>query len=233
MSQKYFTMKELPKSERPYEKFEELGVSRLSDAELVAVLIKSGTRNKNSIEIAREILNLHPVHKGLMGLHYLSDRELKHVNGIGRVKAAQLLCAAEISKRMSMQRMPERESFHSPGTVAQFFMEEMRTRETETTIVVYLDNRCHLIRYEILFVGSVSSCVANPREILKKALQYDAACFILIHNHPSGDPTPSQADLSLTERIRSAGELIGIHLVDHIILGDCQYVSLKERGHIL
>lgn len=178
MSQKYFTMKELPKSERPYEKFEELGVSRLSDAELVAVLIKSGTRNKNSIELAREILNLHPVHKGLMGLHYLSDRELKHVNGIGRVKAAQLLCAAEISKRMSMQRMPERESFHSPGTVAQFFMEEMRTRETETTIVVYLDNRCHLIRYEILFVGSVSSCVANPREILKKALQYDAACFI-------------------------------------------------------
>jgi len=111
-------------------------------------------------------------------------------------------------------------------------MEEMRTRETETTVAAFLDNRCRLIRYDVLFVGSISSCVANPREILKKALQYDASCFIFIHNHPSGDCTPSQADLVLTERVRDAGELIGIQLLDHIILGDCQYVSLRERGHI-
>lgn len=232
MDQKFYTMKELPESERPYEKFEALGVSCLSDAELVAVLIKNGTRNKNSVELAREILNLHPVHKGLIGLHYLTDQELQRMDGIGKVKSAQLLCAAEISNRMSRQRRPERESFDSPEVVAGFFMEEMRTREIETTVVVYLDSRCRLIRYEMLFVGSVSSCVANPREILKKALQYDAASFILIHNHPSGDPAPSQSDLSLTERIRSAGELIGISLLDHIILGDCQYVSLKERGHL-
>ncbi len=201
MRQNYNTMKDLPISERPYEKIEKYGVSCLSDAELVAVLIKNGTRNKNSVELAREILNHHPVHKGLIGLHYLSDQELKHIDGIGRVKAAQLLCAAEISNRMTKQRIPEREPFNSPET-------------------------------EILFVGSISSCVANPREILKKALQYDASCFILIHNHPSGDCTPSQADLSLTERVKEAGELIGIQLLDHIILGDCQYVSLRERGHI-
>lgn len=232
MDQKFYTMKELPESERPYEKFEASGVSCLSDAELVAVLIKNGTRNKNSVELAREILNLHPVHKGLIGLNYLTDQELQRMDGIGKVKAAQLLCAAEISKRMSRQRRPERESFDSPEAVAAFFMEELRMRETETTVVVYLDSRCRLIRYEMLFVGSVSSCVANPREILKKALQYDAAGFILIHNHPSGDPTPSRTDLSLTERVRSAGELIGISLLDHIIVGDCQYISLKERGHL-
>ncbi len=232
MRQNYNTMKDLPTSERPYEKIEKYGVSCLSDAELVAVLIKNGTRNKNSVELAREILNLHPVHKGLIGLHYLSDQELKHIDGIGRVKAAQLLCAAEISNRMTKQRIPEREPFNSPETVAGFFMEEMRTKATETTVAAFLDNRCRLIRYEVLFVGSISSCVANPREILKKALQYDASCFILIHNHPSGDCTPSQADLSLTERVKEAGELIGIQLLDHIVLGDCQYVSLRERGHI-
>ena len=232
MSQNFTAIKDLPTSERPYEKIEKCGVSCLSDAELVAVLIKNGTRNKNSVELAREILNLHPVHKGLIGLHYLSDKELKHIDGIGRVKAAQLLCAAEISNRMTKQRIPEREPFQSPETEAGYFMEEMRTRETETTVAAFLDNRCRLIRYDVLFVGSISSCVANPREILKKALQYDASCFILIHNHPSGDCTPSQADLVLTERVRDAGELIGIQLLDHIILGDCQYVSLRERGHI-
>ncbi len=232
MSQNYNTMKDLPTSERPYEKIEKYGVACLSDAELVAVLIKNGTRKKNSVELAREILNHHPVHKGLIGLHYLSGQELKHIDGIGRVKAAQLLCAAEISNRMTKQRIPEREPFNSPETVAGFFMEEMRTKTTESTVAAFLDNRCRLIRYEVLFVGSISSCVANPREILKKALQYDASCFILIHNHPSGDCTPSQADLSLTERVKEAGELIGIQLLDHIILGDCQYVSLRERGHI-
>lgn len=232
MGQKYYTMKELPESEQPYEKFEKYGACGLSDAELVAVLIKSGTRDKNGIELAREILKLHPVHKGLTGLYHLTDKELRRVAGIGRVKAAQLLCAAEIAKRMTRERLPEREPFDAPERVAGFFMEEMRAREMETTVVVYLDTRCRLIRYELLFVGSVSACVANPREILKKALQYDASCFILIHNHPSGDPTPSAADLSLTERMKTAGELIGIRMLDHIILGDCQYISLRERGYI-
>lgn len=232
MSQKFYTMKELPESERPYEKLDQYGVSSLSDAELIAVLLRSGSRKKTSVTLASEILNLHPVHKGLMGLHYLSDKELQKVDGVGKVKAAQLLCAAEISNRMTRQRKPDNERFDSPGTVADFFMEEMRTKETENTIVAFLDNRCRLIRYEVLFIGSVCASMANPREILKKALQYDASYFILLHNHPSGDPTPSIADIELSERMCSAGKLIGINLLDHIILGDCQYVSLKQRGHI-
>ncbi len=232
MSQKYYTMKDLPESERPYEKLEKYGTASLSDAELIAVLIRNGSHHKNSVTLATEILNLHPIHKGLMGLHYLSSQELMKIDGIGRVKAAQLLCTAEISNRMTRQRKQEGERFDSPGTVAGFFMEEMRTKETEHTLIVFLDNRCRLIRYELLFVGSVSASMANPREILKKALQYDASCFIMLHNHPSGDPTPSTADIKLSEQLKTAGELIGIRLLDHIILGDCQYVSLRERGHI-
>lgn len=232
MDSKFYTMKELPESERPYEKLEKNGVESLSDAELIAVLIRNGSPHKTSVGLATEVLNLHPVYKGLMGLHYLSDKELQRVDGIGKVKAAQLLCAAEISNRMTRQRKPENERFDSPGTVAGYFMEEMRTKENENTIVVFLDNRCRLIRHEVLFVGSVSASMANPREILKRALQYDASCLILLHNHPSGDPTPSSADIALSERMKAAGELIGIRFLDHIILGDCQYVSLKQRGHI-
>lgn len=232
MDSKFYTMKELPESERPYEKLEKNGVESLSDAELIAVLIRNGSPHKTSVGLATEILNLHPVYKGLMGLHYLSDKELQRIDGIGKVKAAQLLCAAEISNRMTRQRKPENERFDSPGTVAGYFMEEMRTKENENTIVVFLDNRCRLIRHEVLFVGSVSASMANPREILKRALQYDASCLILLHNHPSGDPTPSSADIALSERMKAAGELIGIRFLDHIILGDCQYVSLKQRGHI-
>lgn len=232
MDSKFYTMKELPESERPYEKLEKNGVESLSDAELIAVLIRNGSPHKTSVGLATEVLNLHPVYKGLMGLHYLSDKELQRIDGIGKVKAAQLLCAAEISNRMTRQRKPENERFDSPGTVAGYFMEEMRTKENENTIVVFLDNRCRLIRHEVLFVGSVSASMANPREILKRALQYDASCLILLHNHPSGDPTPSSADIALSERMKAAGELIGIRFLDHIILGDCQYVSLKQRGHI-
>lgn len=225
-------MKELPESERPYEKLEKNGVESLSDAELIAVLIRNGSPRKTSVGLATEILDLHPVYKGLMGLHYLSDTELQRVDGVGKVKAAQLLCAAEISNRMTRQRKPENKRFDSPGVVAEYFMEEMRTKENENTIVVFLDSRCRLIRHEVVFVGSVCASMANPREILKKALQYDASCLILLHNHPSGDPTPSTSDIMLSERMKAAGELMGIQLLDHIILGDCQYVSLKQRGHI-
>ncbi len=232
MKQKFHTIKELPESERPYEKLEKQGVASLSDAELVAVIMRSGTRNKNSIEVAREILDLHPVYKGLIGLRYLSDRELRHIDGIGKVKAAQLLCMAELANRLSKQRKPERLDFNSPEAVAEYFMEDLRFRENEVTAAVFLDNRCRMIRYDMLFTGSVAACVVSPREILRKALQYDAVSFILLHNHPSGDPTPSQADLKLTKRLSEAGELVGIRLTDHMIFGDCQYVSLRQRGYL-
>ncbi len=232
MNKKFYTTKELPESERPYEKLEKGGVKSLSDAELLAVLIKTGTRHKNSIDLARDILQLHPVYKGLLGLNYLSTNELQQIDGIGKVKAAQILCAVELSKRFARQKKPERIQFDSPAHIAELFMDEMRTFDQEHTRVLFLDNRCALICWEELFVGSVSNCSVNPREILKRALQYDAISIVLLHNHPSGDPTPSMSDIQFTERMCQAGELVGISLLDHIVLGDYNYVSLKERGHL-
>lgn len=232
MKQKFYTMKELPESERPYEKFEKGGTKSLSDAELLAVLIKTGTRQKNSIDLSREILQLHPVYKGLFGLHYLSANELQKVDGIGKIKAAQILCAVELSRRLAQQKKPKRTSFHSPAQIAGLFMEEMRTLDQEHTRVLFLDNRCSMICWEELFIGSVTNCPVNPREILKRALQCDAVSIVLLHNHPSGDPTPSMSDIRFSERMRQAGDLVGITLLDHVILGDCRYVSLKERGHL-
>ncbi len=232
MKQKYYTMKELPESEQPYEKLDKYGVKSLSDAELLAVLIKTGTHRKNSVRLAQEILQLHPVYEGLLGLHYLSAKELQQIDGIGKVKAAQILCAVELSKRLATQRKPQRVQFDSPSQIAELFMEEMRVFDQEHTRVLFLGSRCTLLGWEEVFIGTAANCPVNPREILKRALQYDAVSVILLHNHPSGDPTPSTSDINFTERMQQATELVGIKLLDHIILGDCQYVSLKERGHL-
>lgn len=232
MNKKFYTMKELPASERPYEKLEKDGVKCLSDAELLAVILKTGSRQKNSVELARELLQLHPVYEGLLGLCYLSAQQLQRVDGIGKVKAAQILCAVEMGKRMATKKKPQRLSFECPGQIADLFMNEIRTLEQEHTRVLFLGNRCAMICWEEIFIGSSANCSVNPREILKRALQYDAVSIILLHNHPSGDPTPSTSDINFTERMRQASELVGIKLLDHIILGDGLYVSLNDRGHL-
>ncbi len=232
MSQKFYTMKELPESERPYEKLEKNGVKSLSDAELLAILIKNGTKQKNSIDVARDILNAHPVYKGLFGLFHLTTPELLAIDGIGKVKAAQILSAVELSKRLAQEAKPRGRCLNSAEKIAQFFMEEYRTLETEHTVVFYLDGSNRLLFKEVLFMGSVTNCNVSPREILRHGLQYDATHFVVVHNHPSGDPTPSMADIAFTQRLKSGGECVGIQLLDHIIVGDFRYVSLRERGHI-
>jgi DNA repair protein RadC len=232
MEKDKYTMKELPASEKPYEKCEKSGAAALSDAELLAVILKTGTKNKTSRELATEILSLHPVYTGLLGLHHLSMKELTAVSGIGTVKAIQLQCVAELSKRLAKQTIKERESLDGPWDVAHFFMEEMRYLETEHLYAAYLDASGHLLHYQVVFIGTIQTSLANPREILRIALRYDAAHFIILHNHPSGDPKPSTEDIQITKRLQEAAELIGIPLTDHIIIGDNQYFSLRERGYV-
>lgn len=230
LKQKHYTMKELPTSERPYEKFYLNGVKSLSDAELLAIILKNGTANHNCIDMARDLLSAHPIYDGLLGLYHLSSKELQRIDGIGKVKAAQISCILELANRIAQIRKPLPQRLDRPDLIADYFMADMSKYETESTVVLYLDNRCRLLHSELLFVGSLSSCVANPREILRKALQYDAASFILLHNHPSGDPTPSSVDLNLTKKLEKAAQYIGVPLMDHIIIGDYQYISLRERG---
>ncbi|MDO4169188.1 MAG: DNA repair protein RadC [Lachnospiraceae bacterium] len=225
----YLTVKELPKSERPYEKALEKGAEYLSDAELLAVIIRTGGRNMRSIDLAHQILNHQSEYPGLLGLFYTTKEDLMKIKGVGSVKAVQLLAIAELAKRLTKSQRRERLSFHSPSSIAEYYMESLRHEKREKTVLILLDGKCHVIREMILSEGTVNTSMASPREIFQEALKYEAVYVILLHNHPSGDPTPSNKDLDITKVIRDAGELIGIPLIDHIIIGDCKYVSLREQ----
>lgn len=232
MNKDNFTMKELPDSERPYEKCERFGAGVLSNTELLAVLIKSGTRTRTSLSVAMEILQLHPSYKGLMGLHHLTQRDLMKISGVGRVKAIQILCAVELSKRLASECKSEAPYFCRPKQLAAYFMESMRNQETENLVAAYMDTSGRLLYHQVVFKGGIQTSMVQPRELLRLALLHDAAQYVVLHNHPTGDPTPSPEDVVVTKRLVNASDEIGIPLMDHIIIGDNRYVSLKERGLI-
>ena len=227
---KHITIKELPGTERPYEKALHYGVRVLSDAELLAVILRSGTREKTSVELAHEILSLSEVYPGLLGLYHASQPDLLKLHGIGSVKALELLCVAEIAKRMTRQCRSQGNVFHTPEEIAAFFMEEMRSFETEHFYVALFDASGRLIKQEDLFHGTISTATVSPREALRLALNYDAYAMVILHNHPSGDPTPSADDDATTLRFAQACDQVGIVLNDHIIIGDNTYVSYLDSG---
>lgn len=225
-------MKEIPESERPYEKVLQYGTKALSDAELLAVILRTGSRNANSVDTARQILKLHPAHKKLTSLYHLTLQQLMSIKGIGRVKAIQILCIAELSKRISRCHFEEQLSFFSPQSIADYYMEELRHLEREEIHAMFFDNKCRMICDVKLAEGTVNSAVSTPREICSTGLKCGACSMVLVHNHPSGNISPSKQDLLFTSQVASAGELIGIPLSDHIIIGDQNYFSMKERGFI-
>lgn len=227
-----YTMKELPETERPYEKCLSQGAGALSDSELLAVILKTGTRGSSSLHLANEILKFlqNSSYPGLVGLHYISLEELTKIHGIGRVKAIQLKCIGELSKRIATASARSTLSFNNPVTIAQYYMERLRHEEQEHMICVMLDSKNHLLGEQVLTKGISNATLITPREVYLAALQYHAVNLILVHNHPSGDPTPSKCDLEVTERIFDAGEMLGIALLDHIIIGDHRYISFREQG---
>ena len=229
----YKTVKELPLLERPYEKCMEFGPQQLSDAELLAVMLKCGTKEKTSVELAREILSLNEHYEGLAGIYQLSYDELTSVKGIGPVKAIQIMCIGEISKRILRASAKERLQCNCAKTVADYLMEEMRFLEKEEVRLLLLDSRHGLIRETQISVGTVNAALSSPREVYLEALKAQAVYVILIHNHPSGAPTPSNQDVIMTKRMKQAGDLLGIVLSDHIIIGNQSYYSFRENEHIL
>ncbi len=228
-----FTMKALPEAERPYEKCEKYGVSNLSDAELLAVILRAGSKDKTAVELATEVLNLHPVYKNLIGLYHLSLTELKRIHGIGTVKAIQILCVGELSRRIARTNVENTVSFSNPQSVADYYMENLRHLSKEEIHVMFFDTKHRLIGDRKLAIGTVMSAQTTPREILIDAIKCEAVFMILVHNHPSGNPTPSNMDIQFTKRVKEAGELVGITLSDHVIIGDNCYTSLKERGLLI
>lgn len=226
------TISELPVSERPYEKWQATGPGGLTDAELLAVILRTGTKGQGALETARQVLELCTPYGGLSGLYHLSSNELQKVPGIGTVKSIQLSCIGELAKRISRNCIDKEEAFFTPEGVASYFMEEMRHKEKEELRAVFLDTKGHLLKETVLSVGTVNEALISPREIFLDALKYQAVSVILLHNHPSGDPEPSKEDVLVTKRVAEAGNLIGISLLDHIVIGDNCYISLKERGTI-
>lgn len=214
---------------QPYERFLRFGAENLTEAELLAIIIRTGTREKSALQLAEQVLSLARYPKeGLLGLYEVTLDELQSISGIGEVKAVKLKCLTELSMRMSAARAAEGINFTSSGQVAAYFMEKLRHRDTECVILVCLDAKGQMICERRISEGSVNMSLISPREIFLAALEKRAVNIILVHNHPSGDPNPSSADKELTRHVRESGEQMGIPLLDHIVIGDNRYVSFKE-----
>ncbi len=217
--------------ELPYERFLRFGPENLTEAELLAVIIRTGTKEKSALQLAEQVLRLakYP-REGLLGLHEVSLEELEGIKGIGQVKAVKLKCIAELSVRMSTATASKGVRFTSSRQVAAHFMEKLRHRDTECVLAASLDAKGQLIREKKLSEGSVRSALISPRELFIEALDARAVNMLLVHNHPSGDPTPSRSDMEITSVIREMGEKMDIPLLDHIVIGDNRYVSFRESS---
>ena len=220
------TMKDLLTAERPYEKCEHSGAGSLTDAELLAVLLRTGKKGENVLELSRRLL--YEKGQGILGIHQLDMAQLRQMKGIGRVKAIQIACISELAKRLAKATASETLSFTCPASIAKYYMEEMRHEKQEHMKLLMLNSKSHLLGESDISKGTVNSSLITPRELFIEALQKNAVSIILLHNHPSGDPTPSRSDILITERIYQAGLLIGIDLLDHIIIGDNCYMSFSE-----
>ncbi len=223
------TIKEIPEMERPYEKCERKGAHALSDEELLAVLLRTGTHGENALELAKRIL-YHAGETGILGIHQFSTERLMGIRGIGKVKAIQISCISELAKRLSKAVHQEALCFADPGTIARYYMEDMRHEKQELMKLLMLNTKAKLVGETDVSKGTVNASLITPRELFIEALQKNAVSIVILHNHPSGDPTPSREDMLTTRRILDAGTLIGIELLDHIIIGNNCYVSFREEG---
>ncbi len=211
----------------PYEKSATYGFESLSDEELLAIIIRSGTKNYSCMDAAAALVR-HMNGQGIVGLQKLSVKELSKLPGIGKVKAVQLKSICELSRRMASRRRAQRPCFDSVVNVVDYLMEDMRHLEQEQLRLLLLDTKCLLVHEKIMSIGTANSTIMSPREICREALLKDCTGFILVHNHPTGDPTPSRDDIVSTKRIKNAADLIGISLIDHIIIGDNTYISMND-----
>lgn len=219
-------LRDLPHEERPRERMMQYGAESLSHAELLAILLRTGTKNESAVTLAQRILN-YVGH--LRHLHDLSITELTAIRGIGDAKALQLKAGLELGRRMARSRLDALQ-IRRPEDAAELLMETMRYYDKEHFVCLFLNTKNRIMAQETVTIGILDASLVHPREVFKAALKCGAASFICAHNHPSGDPTPSPEDVSITRRLLEVGEIVGIELLDHLVIGDNQYVSLKERG---
>ena len=229
MEEKKTTMRLLPEEMRPYERAEALGEEKLSDAELLAVLLRSGTKESTALEMAQILLKRFG---GLSGLAAASRERLSEIKGVGNVKATVIRSAFELGKRGIRAKRVERVQIKSVEHLAGLYMAEMRSPQEQLRVVL-LDTKSRIIRDETVSIGSSNQARADPKDIFSAAIEGRAESIVLMHNHPTGDCTPSREDYRLTERMFSAGKILGITVVDHIVFGDNAYYSFYESGDML
>lgn len=225
---KHLTVKELPETERPYEKLKNRGAEYLTDAELLAIILRSGTKQIKSIDMAEQILSVRQ--QGLLNLHQLSIEELQTIQGVGEVKAIQIKAIGELSNRLSREQRRQGVILRNASSVASYYMETLRHETKEKLILSCFDSKCKLKRDSTISIGTANASLVSPREIFLEALHAQAVHIILLHNHPSGDPTPSPEDIEVTKRVVRCGAMMEIPLSDHIIIGDNRYFSFREKG---
>jgi len=219
-------IKDLPTDARPREKLLTRGPQALSDVELLAILLRTGMTGKNVFQLSEELLGP----DGIAGLLNATGQSLKSVKGLGPAKQAELLAVLEMARRALSQRLKEREAFHTPGAVKQYLQLQLAHKSHEVFAVLFLDNQNRMLAMEELFRGTLSQTSVYPREVVLRALHHQAAAVVLSHNHPSGSVQPSRADEHLTQTLKAALALVDVRVLDHIIVGQGQALSMAEQG---
>ncbi|MBT2648104.1 DNA repair protein RadC [Bacillus sp. ISL-34] len=222
-------IRDYPKEERPRERFLQDGPQSLSNQDLLALLLRTGSREESVLQLSGRLINSF---KGLRLLKEASVEELTVIKGIGEAKAIQILASVELGRRINNLNDQDRYVIRSPEDGANYCMEEMRFLSQEHFVCLYLNTKNQVLQKTTVFIGSLNASIVHPREVFKEAFKRSAASIICLHNHPSGDPSPSREDIEVTKRLVECGKIIGIEVLDHIIIGEHKYVSLKEKGYL-
>ena len=222
----YTRIRDLPASERPRERLRDYGAAALSNAELLAIILRTGQRRESALAQASRLLS---TYRGLVGLARVSFNELYNEKGLGEAKAAQLKAALELGRRLSSTQPEERVVVRSPADIANLLLTEMGLLEQEHLRVVLLNQRNQVLAIPEVYVGSVNTSLIRVAELFREAVRQNCPAVVLVHNHPSGDPTPSDDDITMTKQAVDAGKLLDIEVLDHVIIGQGRYLSLKEQ----
>lgn len=223
----YTTIKRMPLSERPREKMLTYGCQSLSNAELLAIILSTGTKDKTAIDLATAILNMS--NEGLRSLTDCTIEELNQIKGVGLAKSSQVIAAVELGKRIALTTKVNNYKIKGPEDVSNLLMEEMRYFKKEAFNIILLNTKHDVIAVENISIGSLNASIVHPREVFNRAIKRSSSGIILAHNHPSGDPKPSGEDINITKRLIEAGKIIGINVLDHVIIGDGIFLSMKEQ----
>ena len=222
-------LRDVPSEERPRERMLQFGPQALSHAELIAILLRTGTHKESAVSLANRLLN---ESGSLRRLVEMTTDELVKIRGIGTAKALQIQAGFELGKRLARSKLGQEVSIRSPKDAADYLMEDLRYLSKEQFVCLFLNTKNKVIGRETLSLGTLNASLVHPREVFRTAIQKNSASIICAHNHPSGDPAPSPEDVEITRRLKKAGEIIGIEVLDHIIIGDREYCSLKEHGYM-